>query len=320
MRDSMVVQVQRVRRLSSRVNEYELASPDHQALPAFGAGAHIDVHVPGLGTRQYSCVRPWCATGPYVIAVQREAAGRGGSHWLHDNLEPGSLVEISVPRNKFPLLKDAVPKILIAGGIGITPLLCMAQELDVAGLPFAFIVCARDESQLVYSEDLRALQARGHVQFVLSDGSAGTRIAFDKHFHDLVGPAQIYVCGPASLMDAVQQAVVGRDGVRLYRETFGPGDAPLVPQATAESFAVHCSASNVSLTVPPGQSMLDGLLAAGVDVDHSCREGYCGTCITRYTGGVPVHLDTCLSETDRMRYVAVCVSRASATTPLILDL
>lgn len=321
MQDSMVVQVQRVRRLSDRVREYELASPDRQALPQFGAGAHIELHVPGIGARHYSCVRPWSESGPYVIAVQREAESRGGSHWLHDNLEAGSLLEISTPRNKFPLVKDAQHKILIAGGIGITPLLCMALELDEAGIAFEFIVCARDESQLVYSEDLRALQARGHVSFVLSDGNPETRFDFGSYFAARQGDAQVYCCGPDSLMASVRQAVEGRETLKLVMETFGPGTS--VPDTAAQAsaaFQVRCVQSDVIVQVPAGKSILDCLTGAGVEVDHSCREGYCGTCITRYSGGSPVHLDTCLGDAERQRYVAVCVSRAQAGTELILDI
>lgn len=322
MQESMLLQVQRVRRLSDRVKEYELADPDQHALPPFTAGSHIDVHVPGLGTRQYSCVRPWSENGPYVIAVQQEAFGRGGSRWIHDNLEPGSMVEISVPRNKFALVKDPVRKILISGGIGITPLLCMALELDEAGLDFKFVVCARDESQLLYSEDLRALQARGHVTFMLSDGSVATRFEFARHFADLAGPAQVYCCGPASLMRAVQDAAAAFIVVTVCLETFGPGQpvAGDTPPPNAEGFSVHCRDSGVTLEIPTEKSILDCLTAASVDVDHSCKEGYCGTCITRYEGGPPLHLDTCLSESERARYIAVCVSRAQAGSQITLAL
>lgn len=320
MQDSIVVQVQRVRRLSDRVVEYELASPDGRALPAFGAGAHVELHVPGFGARHYSCVRPWCEAGPYVIAVQRESAGRGGSAWLHDHLDPGATVEISTPRNRFPLAKDTTPKVLIAGGIGITPLLCMARELDEAGLPFAFIVCARDQSQVVYSEDLQALEARGRVRLALTNGDPATRFDFAAHLADLAAPTQVYCCGPESLMASVRDAVAGQAGVTLHTESFGASTDVAAPIGDDGPFTVACSDSGTTVVVQPGQSILDALVAAGVDVDHSCREGYCGTCLTRYTGGTPIHRDVCLSDEERERYVAVCVARAQPAEPLVLEL
>lgn len=319
MEQAIFVQVQRVRKLNDRVHEYELICPDGTELPAYAAGAHIELRLPEFGARHYSLVRAWSPASAYVIAVQREDAGRGGSAWLHDNLEPGAMLEISPPRNHFALRRDEQKVILIGGGIGITPIWAMAQELTQRGTAFELVVCARDSGRLLYGEELSLLQAQGRATLLLSDGKDGRLFDFDRHFAQIDGGAAVYCCGPASLMGHVRLAASRRAGVAVYTEAFSATPPPADQPADA-AFVVRCAASGLLLDVPPEQSMLDVLLAAGVDVVHSCREGYCGTCITRLKDGYPVHRDTCLGPDDRSRYIAVCISRAEAGTELILDL
>ncbi|MGA0569969.1 PDR/VanB family oxidoreductase [Variovorax sp. VNK109] len=318
MLQTIVVQVQRARKLNSQVIEYELGSSEAD-LPEYTPGAHIEVRVPGVGPRHYSLVRTWEATNPYVIAVQREAAGRGGSRWMHDSLEVGATLEIGPPKNNFPLHDDDARIILIAGGIGITPVLCMAEALDRAGRAYELVVCVRDLERLPYADDVSALVARGKAVIVVSDGSDGNQFVLSERFPDLAGPVRIYTCGPASLMQHVREATAGMPGVSIHEERFGAAPVPAVPVGPLP-FRVRCARSGLVVPVDAGQSMLDALLDAGLDIDHSCREGYCGTCLTKHIDGSPIHLDSCLGQEERSRYVAVCVSRALNDSEIVLDI
>lgn len=309
--------MQRARKLNDHVNEYELASPEGLELPSFEAGAHVEVRVPGIGPRHYSLVRPWSGQGPYVIAVQREEPGRGGSRWLHHNLAAGAVLEISAPRNNFALRPGLGRKILIAGGIGITPILAMTQALDDAGTAFELVICARNPARLAYADEIAAMAANGRATVVFADGADAPLFEFERHFTGLAAGDQVYCCGPASLMKHVAGAVEKHPGAEAYFEAFSASQPDVVATGT---FTVRCKSNDLVVTVPPGKSMLDCLLAAGLDVDHSCREGYCGTCITRHLDGAPLHLDSCLSQAERSRYVAVCVSRAIDGSEIVLDL
>lgn len=152
-RARIIAYITRNRVLNSTAREFVLEASDGSQLPPYEAGARIDIHLPGIGVRQYSLVRPRRAGEPYVIAVQREDGGRGGSRWIHLHLEVGATLEISAPRNHFPLA-PAPKTLLIAGGIGITPLFCMAETCEREGRDHLLVVCSRSEETLVYYEDL----------------------------------------------------------------------------------------------------------------------------------------------------------------------
>lgn len=315
-----VVQVQSIRRLNEYVNEYELAPAEPVSLPEFNAGAHIDLYVPGIGKRQYSLVRPWTKEGSFVIAVQREQSGRGGSNWIHDHLELGSIIEVGTPRNNFPLTYkqgERTPRILIAGGIGITPILSMSAELDRKGEPHQMLILVRDPSREIYSEELRGKYLDGSARLVHTD-LADALFDFDRYLGGFDEGAQIYCCGPGSLMKAVEAAAARRN-MPLRTEAFG-AETPADQERGHAEFRIQCAQTDTSFVVPAGKSILDCLLEAGVDVDHSCKEGYCGSCITRFLDGTPIHSDTCLGPEDRLRYVAVCTAHAPAGSELILDL
>ncbi len=317
----LIAQVQRVRMLSAYVNEYELSLSDVDMLEPYAPGAHVDVFLPQHGPRQYSLIRPWRQGAPLVIAVQRERDGRGGSNWVHENLCTGAVVEIGQPRNLFALAPGDTHRILIAGGIGVTPLLCMAQELLDRGDSFELIVCARDESRLIYADELLSTPLANHVRFVLDNGNPEHGLDARALLAAAAPGTQVYCCGPSSLMDAVRAA--GSDGsdLDLHFEAFG---ATSKVSASADDnhapFEVVCRLSDITLLVQPHTSILDTLLEAGVEVDHSCKEGWCGTCLTRWSEGTPIHRDTCLSEADRSRYVAVCSARCSDGGRLVLDI
>lgn len=307
--------------LSAYVNEYELSLPDVDTLTPYEPGSHIDVFLPQHGARQYSLIRPWRQGAPLSIAVQRERDGRGGSSWIHEHLSPGAVVEIGQPRNLFAMASGDTHRILIAGGIGLTPLLCMAQALLERGDSFELIVCARDESRLIYADELLGAPLANHVRFVLDNGNPGQGLDARALLAAASPGTQVYCCGPNSLMDAVRAAGAHRPDVELHFEAFGaPSSAPASAADDHAPFEVVCRLSDITVVVQPDNSILDALLEAGVEVDHSCKEGWCGTCLTRWSEGTPIHRDTCLSEEDRRRYVAVCSARCADGGKLVLDI
>ena len=317
-RNRTIVHITRNRILNSTTRELVLEASDSSQLPSYEAGAHIDIHLPGIGVRQYSLVRPFQAGEPYVIAVQREEGGRGGSRWIHQHLEVGATLEISAPRNHFPLV-PAPKTLLIAGGIGITPLFCMAETCEREGRDHLLVVCSRSEETLVYYEDLLGPRRLGQVQFVLDGGDPARGLDIPALLRAQPQGTHVYCCGPSGLMAAVREAGRSIAGLSLHFEAFGADPTPLGMQE-GEAFVVACRTSGLTIEIGPGESILDRLIEAGLDVDHSCREGYCGTCATRWLAGTPIHRDTCLGEVERDRYVAVCTARAVPGAALVLDL
>lgn len=306
------------RTLNSAVIELKIDIDDARFLVSYEAGAHIDIHIPEVGVRQYSLVRPYSPGEPYVVAVQAAPDGRGGSRWVHHHLHVGATVEIGGPRNHFPL-RPAERTLLIAGGIGLTPLICMADTCEREGRAYDLVVCSRREENVVYFEELLAPRRHGQVKFVLDDGDPSRGLDVASLLRAQQAGTHVYCCGPAGLMRAVSQIGTEIGGLSLHFEAFGA--APLASSEAQDApFTVSCAQSGVTVEIGPGDTILDGLLVAGLDVDHSCREGYCGTCLTRWLSGAPIHRDTCLGDVERSRYVAVCTARAEAGSVLVLDI
>ncbi|TCF98627.1 hypothetical protein BZM26_24310 [Paraburkholderia strydomiana] len=315
-----LLQIQQVRSVGEHVKEFELVCPDGEALQEYEPGAHIELHLPEIGQRHYSLVRPWTPQGAYVIAVQRESLGRGGSIWVHANLLSGSVIEAGQPRNQFRISPDASHHVFIAGGIGLTPLLCMARDLLSKEGSFELIVCAREENRLIYASDLLAPGLSQHVRFVLDEGDPDKFLNIREVMQAQAPGTAVYCCGPHSLMDAVRKEGAAFRQLSLHFEAFGSAPALADAAVQNEPFRIVCKESGQELDVPADKSILDVLLEAGLDVDHSCKEGYCGTCLTRWTEGAPIHRDSCLSEKEREKYMAVCSARAARGQTIVLDI
>ena len=307
--------------------------PLQGALPAFTAGAHIDVEVqlPGPGNhralRQYSLCNDPAEPHRYVIGIGRDAASRGGSVWLCDQVQAGHTLRIGTPRNHFRLVEDAAHTILVAGGIGITPLLAMARRLSALGRRWTLYLCARSPERAAFLAEAQHLPGLVVPVFDGMPGVASLDLA------GLVGQAtpdtHLYCCGPEALMHAFERACAGRDPSTVHVEWFkAPATASAVGASTAASttgadrgFTVQLQRSQRQLDVPAGTSILDVLLAAGIDVAHSCCDGVCGTCETRVLGGRPDHRDAVLLGPDAQAQdrIMVCVSRCHDEV-LTLDL
>ncbi|WP_322056366.1 PDR/VanB family oxidoreductase [Paraburkholderia sp. J63] len=307
---TLEVEVRGMRVEAETVRSFELW-PVVGELPPFEAGAHIDVHLPNGIVRQYSLTNPQ-ERHRYVIGVNRDAASRGGSVHMHDALALGTRLTIGVPRNHFPLDEAAGHSVLVAGGIGITPLLAMARRLNALGRRWDLYYCARTARRAAFLPELRALadaHSGGTLHCVFDGEPGGAPLDLRDVLARHGAEADYYCCGPVALMDAFNAVLASLPPGRIHTEYF---KAPEPSSAAGgEAFTVRLERQQKSFVVPPGRSILDVLEAHGVPVMCSCREGVCGTCETAVIAGEPDHRDHVLSPDERAanRTMMICVSR-----------
>ena len=317
--DALTLQVRRKTVEADGVVSFELAHPAGKPLPSFSAGAHIDV-TPRAGTvRQYSLCNDPTEHYRYLIAVQLAPESRGGSKAMHA-LREGDRIKASAPKNHFPLAPGAARTLLFAGGIGITPILAMAEQLARAGADFELHYCTRSRERTAFFERLTTSRFASRVRIHFSDGPAGSTFDPLAAIGQPDPGAHLYVCGPSRYMDAVIGAAtqLGWQDGNVHREYFS-GAAAHADTDTA--FDLKLARSGRVIHVAKGQTALAALQSCGVDVQVSCGEGTCGTCLTRVLGGEPDHRDVFLSAADRARKDSFlpCCSRAASPT-LVLDL
>ncbi|MBU8539616.1 PDR/VanB family oxidoreductase [Falsiroseomonas tokyonensis] len=305
------------RPIAEEIFGFELAHPAGQPLPAFTAGAHIWVRGPGGEDRRYSLCSDPAETAFYSIAVKRDAAGRGGSVALCDQVRAGDLLPCSAPRNDFPLVGRPVARLFIAGGIGITPIMAMIRQLEAeGGPPWKLVYLTRSAAQTAFREELQAF--RGKVT-IHHDGGDPDR-AFDL-WPLLEQPKgrHIHCCGPRGLMQAVRDMTGHWSSAAVHFEDFGAGAGQNRPDD--QPFTARLVRSGVELTVPAGTTLLSALHAAGHAVPFSCESGTCGSCRTGLVSGEVDHRDLVLMEHEKAMAIMPCVSRAAPGCPtLVLDL
>lgn len=296
------------------VLSYELRSIDGAELPPFTAGAHIDLALPNGLVRSYSLINPQSERHRYVIAVQKELQGRGASKWIHQNLRPGEILQVDGPRNHFALDETAEHSFFIAGGIGITPILCMIRRLEELQRPWELFYCARARARTPFV-DLLETDPRVHFTF---DREPGARMLdISAVVRTAPSGAHLYCCGPESMLKAFEQATKDLQPQRVHVEYFTATEAA----ATYGGFTVILARSGEEIAVPAGKTILQALNDAGVNVPHSCSEGVCGTCETRVLDGIPDHRDRILTPAEQAANtkMLVCCS-GSKTERLVLDL
>jgi vanillate O-demethylase ferredoxin subunit len=312
--------VRSVTEVAKDVRSYELVPADATVWPSSSAGAHIDVEVDPKHVRQYSlCNRPG-EPGIYRIAVRRDERGRGGSKALHDRVKPGDTIRISPPRNRFPLSMSFDEYVLVAGGIGITPLLAMAHELHAAGKEFTLHLCARTIEALPFRDEIPDLPFADRVVVHLDDGKPRGRLVPETDLGTHRPGRAIYLCGPSGFMSWTAKAAedLSWPAAVLFSESFVP---PRLDPSQNKRFEVVLAKSGTVLTVEPDQFLIDVLHANGCMVMCSCTQGICGSCLTPVVDGVPDHRDAILTDVEREsnRQMTVCVSRAKSER-LVLDL
>jgi len=314
---TLTVRVERISRETPEILAFELIHPWGRALPGYEAGAHIDVHMPGGFSRQYSLARAPSNTGSYVIGVKREAESRGGSASMHERVRKGDLLAISAPRNTFALREEAKHHLLLAGGIGMTPLLAMAQALAARGDSFTLCVFARSEEHLAFADALHSPALAPHLRLHLDQGDASQRIDLRALLAERAPDTHLYVCGPGGFMKAVREAAAHWPGDTLHAEYFAaPTDANT---STGLPFTLKLAQRGISVPVAADQTAVDALHEVGIDIPVSCQQGLCGTCVVEGDGEGAEHRDFCLTGSERRHKVALCCSRAKGLE-LVLQL
>jgi ferredoxin-NADP reductase len=285
-------------------------------LPAWQPGAHVDVRLPSGLCRQYSLCGDPADRDRYTIAVRLERAGRGASAEVHGTALIGRELAVTAVRNRFPLL-PAPGYLLIAGGIGITPLLPMARALTDRGAAWSAVYCGRGRSTMAFRDELAGL---GGDRVRLVDTTVEPRPDLKELIAGVPQAGIVYCCGPNSVIDEVTEACEAT-GVRCETEHFGPATAPPPGNGTDEAVELRLHRSGRTIVVPPDTTLLQAIRAAGVPIESDCEEGYCGTCETAVLDGTPDHRDVVLSKSERAagRTIMPCVSRACGAK-LILDL
>jgi len=298
----------------------ELVSADGAPLPAFAAGSHVDVQLPGGPTRQYSLCNDPAETHRYLIAVLRDPRSRGGSAAVHERVNVGDTLVISAPKNHFALAHDASSHLLLAGGIGVTPLLCMAERLAHAGADFEMHYCTRSPARTAFRQRIAAAPFASRVAFHFDDGEAAQKLDIAALLAAPRAGRHLYVCGPKGFMDAVlgSARAQGWPQAQIHYEFFG---ADAAPAAGDGGFEVMLASSGRVIKVAPDRSVVQALAEAGVSVATSCEQGVCGTCLTRVIEGEPDHRDLYLTPQEQAAndQFLPCCSRAKSAR-LVLDL
>jgi ferredoxin-NADP reductase len=299
-----------MRRESDGVLSLELSDPEGRRLPDWEPGAHIDLYLPDV-VRQYSLCGDPAERRAYRVAVLRELASRGGSRYVHDRLRIGDHLEVGGPRNHFSLV-DADQYLLIAGGIGITPLLPMIAALAREGRKWRLVYGGRTRRSMAFLGPLA--QHSGRVLFRPQEEYG--LLDLDAELGDPRAGVAIYCCGPAGLLSAVEEHCRVWPSGTLHVERFAP--RPIDPTSVSRAFDVVLARSGRRLTVPSEKSALEVLEEAGVPVANACREGVCGSCQTRVLAGIPDHRDS-ITDPSRLDLLMPCISRA-VSDELVLDL
>lgn len=317
---TLLVRVARKALEATDIGSFELVAADGGALPAFSAGSHVDVLLPNGMTRQYSLCNDPAETHRYLIAVLRDPVSRGGSRAMHELVQEGQVLEISVPKNHFALVHKAGRSLLLAGGIGVTPILSMAERLAATGAEFEMHYSSRSRARTVFFDRINASVFASRVRFHFDDGEVGQKLDLAVLLQAPQIGVHVYVCGPKGFIEAVLSTAraMGWPQSQLHCEFFG---AEVAASASDASFQVKLASSGRVITVHKDQTVVQALSAAGVEVQTACEQGVCGTCLTRVLDGVPHHKDQYLTpqETAANDQFTPCCSR-SKTPLLVLDL
>lgn len=304
--------------VAERIASVLLAPAGDARLPAYTPGAHVEVHLPDGGTRPYSLIDfagDCAAPAAYRLATRLEEESRGGSAYMHA-LSPGDAVTVNPPKNDFHLSDDPAPAILLAGGIGITPLVSMATARQRAGLAYRLHYAVRNAAAAAFAGELAAQHG---AAFRLHRDDDASKLDLPALIADLPEGARLYVCGPRGMIEAAREGALaaGLPHERIHFELFAQHEA----QAGDAPFEVEIASTGQVFTIPPGRSIIEVLEAEGMDLIHDCQRGDCGICQTAVLAGTPDHRDVVLSEAERAsgKVMQICVSRAKSAR-LTLDL
>ena len=314
---ALSVRIEKIEQLTAEVRSYLLTPLEGDSLPAFSAGAHIDLLLSDDLVRQYSlCGDPQNRTS-YQIAVLKDSQSRGGSDYIHDKLNQGDTLEINAPRNHFELDESGDNYLLIAGGIGITPIMLMAARLKSLGKSFELHYLCRSHSQAPFADQLQA-QFGEQLKCHFTQAQAGKRLDIAALFASQPEGTQVYTCGSEGLLQGILSAGEQQPQVKVHFERFS---AAPIDSSDDKAFEIEISSSGERLSVGADQSILEVLQGAGHNIETMCKEGLCGSCEVEMLGGIADHRDSVLSDDEKAEQsvLMVCCSRAKSDL-LVLDL
>jgi len=314
---SLTLTVKNLQELTAGIRLIELVEQQGRNLPDYTAGAHINIETGEPGTRSYSLINwsePEKSPTCYFIAVQREDGGGGGSKYMH-RLTPGQNLVAAEPENDFELLNHSAPAVLIAGGIGVTPIISMAATLQDQGRPYHCHYTGRSRSLMALANDMEKHFAQS-LSLYTDDESP---IDLDALIKDCDPESHLYLCGPNGMLEAVRTAAIAAGFTReqIHIELFTTAPA----QSDDQPFEVELKSTGQVFVIPVGKTIIDVLEAEGVDLIFDCQRGDCGICQTDVLSGIPDHRDLVLSgdERENGKIMQICVSRAKSAR-LVLDI
>lgn len=320
----LLLKVTDIRDLTSEIKQFTFVDEGGGELPAFEAGAHIDVHTGNDLWRSYSLANSPDETARYITGILREEGGSGGSRWMHDELSVGDVMEARGPLNDFPLVESAESHLLIAGGIGITPMLAMGYRLESIGADFHLHYCTKTPEGTAFMDDVKEVFG-GNLTFHHDGGNPADGIRLDDVLKDQPEGAHVYICGPGGLLNAAREAAShwpdGSVHFELFSSAASGGAAP-VHEEGDQPFEVELKSSGQVFTIPADRTILEVLRDEGVDTVYVCEEGWCGTCETGLVSGKVDHRDECLTDDEKATNtkMQICISRALPGERLVLDL
>lgn len=315
----MKVSVKDIQQPCSQIKVFELTALEGGFLPAFKAGAHIDVHLSNGLIRQYSLCNDSKQRDRYEIGVLLDDQSRGGSQYIHQNINIGDELEISEPRNLFPLTQEQNKALLLAGGIGITPLMSMAETLLAKEIDFELYYFCRSSDHVAFKERLSADSFSDKVHFVHKDNVESLALVSEILAEPNSG-THLYTCGPNSFMNSIFEIALakGWQQTNLHKESF---QAEAIEAGQSRAFKVKIASTGEVLDIPEDESITEVLEENGYYISVSCEQGICGTCVTHILEGEAEHHDNFLSDDEKnvQKVFTPCCSRAK-TEMLVLDI
>jgi ferredoxin-NADP reductase len=313
--EKIQVRLQSISYATHDIRVFEFVRPEGGLLPPVTAGAHVDVHLANGTVRSYSLLHADQSPERYTIGVKLDPNSRGGSRYMHEHLRVGMTLALSQPRNHFPLAEHAPHTVLIAGGIGVTPVWCMAQRLDSIGASWEMWYACRSRADLAFLPELAPFEGRVHLHV---DDEAKAVLDMAGIVAAAPAGAHFYCCGPAPMLAGYEAAAAGRAPETVHLERFGATQAVA---ATGDSFIVQLARAGIELVVPTESTLLEVLTNHGIAIDSSCQAGICGCCEVTVLEGEVDHRDEVLSGSARASHKSMmaCCSRAKSAR-LVLDL
>jgi len=304
---TMPLRVTRNEKIADGIHLLEFRDAGGKQLPEFSAGAHITIRAPNGLLRKYSLCNDPAEHDRYLVAIKREANGRGGSSNLIDNVKAGDELMVTAPVNDFGLPQRAQDFLFIAGGIGITPIMAMIRQLRAEGKRFRLYYCTRSPETTAFVDELSSPEFRGHVTIHYDQGDPSRSLDLRPILAERKNREHLYCCGPRPLMEAVRNMTGHWSSAAVHFEAFSDAETH---KPDDKPFKVRLARSGKAIDVPADKTILEVLRAHGLDVPSSCETGTCGTCRTKLLAGEADHRDLVLAEHERADNIMICVSRA----------